>query len=295
MSQNQITDVPCNIHNFINPFDRQGSYILFSEGNPKTHPLVKKSYSPARYLEIKSREELEPIQPNFNPYGDTYLLPFSPLSESRFRNNPIADEFVEYQNIYRYFEKKNIRQQPKSTLICLCMLLAKNYDEKLGGIPMGIKMLATRLGTNSRKITVSIKSLEEMGLIVFHQRRADIDNVTLPCFIEPTRTFVLKFTSLFRKGKTKPKENSEVDTHDSHTTPEQDYENLIIRIADKESMYDGIKENLDAQKPDYYLHSKEGFFWYQNKIYTLKVRLLKLVRQPEVEEVIKVHAYRVLI
>ncbi|MFA0113298.1 hypothetical protein AB4407_06330 [Vibrio sp. 10N.261.46.E11] len=295
MSQNQITDVPCNIHNFINPFDRQGSYILFSEGNPKTHHLVKKSYSPARYLEIKSREELEPIQPNFNPYGDTYLLPFSPLSESRFRNNPIADEFVEYQNIYRYFEKKNIRQQPKSTLICLCMLLAKNYDEKLGGIPMGIKMLATRLGTNSRKITVSIKSLEEMGLIVFHQRRSDIDSVTLPCFIEPTRTFVLKFTSLFRKGKAKPKENSEVGTRDNHTTPEQDYENLIIRIADKESMYDDIKENLDDQKPDYYLHGKEGFFWYQNKIYTLKVRLLKLVRQPEVEEVIKVHAYRVLL
>ncbi|MFA0630146.1 hypothetical protein AB4589_20505, partial [Vibrio sp. 10N.222.49.A3] len=68
-----------------------------------------------------------------------------------------------------------------------------------------------------------------------------------------------------------------------------------IRIADKESMYDDIKENLDAQKPDYYLHGKEGFFWYQNQIYTLKVKLLNLVRQPEVEEVIKVHAYRVLI
>ncbi|WP_367987814.1 hypothetical protein AB2S62_00380 [Vibrio sp. NTOU-M3] len=295
MTPNQITDTTYQLYNFINPFDRQGSYILFSEGHSKTLVIDINRHSPTRYLGIESWEQLESILPGFTPFDDVYLMPFSPLSESRFRNKPIADEFVEYQNIYRYFEEKNIRQQPKSTLICLCMLLAKNYDEKLGGIPMGIKMLATRLGTNSRKITVSIKSLEEMGLIVFHQRRADIDKVTLPCFIEPTSTFVLKFTSLFRKGKTIPKEEPGADTPKIQTTPEQDYDNFIKSIADKESMYDDIEKNLDTQKPDYYLHGKEGFFWYQNQIYTLKVKLLNLVSQPEVEEVIKVHAYRTLL
>ncbi|EHR6582433.1 hypothetical protein KUK75_001549 [Vibrio parahaemolyticus] len=295
MTPNQITDTTYQLHNFINPFDRQDSYILLSGGYSKTLVIDKNRHSPARYLGIKNWEQLKSIWPGFTPFDDAYLMPFSPLSESRFRNKPIADEFVEYQNIYRYFEEKSIRQQPKSTLICLCMLLAKNYDEKLGGIPMGIKMLATRLGTNSRKITVSIKSLEEMGLIVFHQRRADIDKVTLPCFIEPTSTFVLKFTSLFRKGKTIPKEEPEAGTPKIQTAPEQDYDNFIKSIADQESIYDDTEENLTAKKPDYYLHGKEGFFWYQNKIYTLKVRLLNLVRKPKVEEVVKVHAYRALL
>ncbi len=295
MTSNQITDTTHQLYSFINPFDRQGSYILFSEGYSQTLTIDTRRQSPIRYLEIKSWEQLKPILPSFTPHDDTYLLPFSPLSESRFRNNPIADEFVEYQNIYRYFEEKNIRQQPKSTLICLCMLLAKNYDERLGGIPMGIKMLATRLGTNSRKITVSIKSLEDMGLIVFHQRRAKIDKVTLPCFIEPTSTFLLKFTSLFRKGKTIPKVETGVDTPKIQTLPEQNYESVMKIIADKESMYDDIETNLVAQKPDYYLHGKEGFFWYQNQIYTLKVKLLNLVSQPEVKEMIRIHAYRTLL
>ncbi|PAU37236.1 hypothetical protein CKF94_15220 [Vibrio coralliilyticus] len=289
------TNTTHQLHSFINPYDREGHYILFSGGHTEQKNIYRKTHSPHHYLRINDWHELKSVLPNFTPEADTYLLPYSPLSESTLRTNRIEREFIEYQDIYHFFEQQDIRQQRKSTLICLCMLLAENYDINLGGIPRGIKWLAAKLGTNSRKITVSIKSLEEMGLIVFHQKRADIDKVTLPCFIEPTRTFVLKFTSLFRKGKAKPKENSEVGTRNIHTTPEQDYESLMIRIAEKESMYDDIEKNLAAKKPDYYLHGKEGFFWYQNQMYTLKVRLLNLVRQPEVEEVIKVHAYRVLL
>ncbi len=287
----QITDTTHQLFNLINPFDRQGSYVLISAGDSRLLKLDKKCHSPARYLGIKNWDQLETILPGFTPHADTYLLPFGPLSESKFRNKTMRNEFVEYQNIYRYFEKTNIRQQPKSTLICLCMLLAENYDEKLGGIPRGIKWLAAKLGTNSRKITVSIKSLEEMGLVIFHKKRADIDKVTLPCFIEPTQTFVMTFMSLFRKGKTRSREN----TLEAHTTAEQDYENKMSYISQKEFIYDIEKENLEDHKPDYYLYGKKGFFWYQNQIYTLKVSLLTLIGQPEVDEEIKVHVYQILL
>ncbi|BDA01669.1 hypothetical protein KW497_19335 [Vibrio fluvialis] len=278
------------LHNFINPYDREGGYILFSGGYSKEEKIDRKSYSPIRYLMMKDWHELKSILPYFTPYADTYLLPSCPLSESKFRSNVISKDLVEYKNIYNFFEQRDdIGQQRKSTLISLCFLLAENYVFEFGGIPRGIKWLAARLGTNSRKITDCIKSLVKMELIIFHKKRADIDSVTLPCFIEPTRTFLFTFTSLFVEDKTK-EESGEKATH-----REKNYQKRMSIIAKKESIYTSKDESSNTSSIDYYLYGKEGFFWYQNQLYTLKVNLLKLVRDPQVDDAVKVHAYRILL
>ncbi|HFC9448886.1 TPA: hypothetical protein AB5B32_003439, partial [Vibrio cholerae] len=41
------------LHNFINPYDREGGYILFSGGYSKEEKIDRKSYSPIRYLMMK--------------------------------------------------------------------------------------------------------------------------------------------------------------------------------------------------------------------------------------------------
>ncbi len=41
MTPNQITDTTYQLHNFINPFDRQDSYILLSGGYSKTLVIDK--------------------------------------------------------------------------------------------------------------------------------------------------------------------------------------------------------------------------------------------------------------
>lgn len=53
MTPNQITDTTYQLHNFINPFDRQDSYILLSGGYSKTLVIDKNRHSPTRYLGIK--------------------------------------------------------------------------------------------------------------------------------------------------------------------------------------------------------------------------------------------------
>ena len=256
------------LHNFINPFDQFSKYVLFTNGLTEEFTFSRKTHLPNQLYTIQTWKGFKKLEQKFVPSSDGYILPFSPLSKSRVSRKVLPVEFVEYIKIYDYFhsiaKQHKRRQQRMETLITISMLLAENYDLNFNGVPRGIKWIAAKLGTNSRKITHCLHDLAELELIRFHQEKAEKDKITLTCFIELTELFLKTFTSYFRNN-------------------------------DKYQIFQMSAEKLTLQEPNYHLYGKKGHFWFQNQENTLKVRLQQLLRDPEVDAEVKLHVYKVLL
>ncbi len=67
----------------------------------------------------------------------------------------------------------------------------------IGGVPIGGKWIADKLGTNTYKVSDRLKDLEDMNLIRRCSRLSKKDKTKLTGFIELTPFFLLSFTSFF--------------------------------------------------------------------------------------------------
>ncbi|EGQ7640724.1 hypothetical protein DDM60_002393 [Vibrio cholerae] len=272
-SQNNLKETVVSqhpLHNFINPFDRQNEFLVLTDSQKTDGRFTRRQHTPSSLIQLNSWADFQPMTKPFEPNSEIYVLPSHPLSESTRQTHFMGASLVEYDNIYQYIEQKaqelGFRQQRTQNLIIVTMLLAKNFDLMIGGVPIGGKWIADKLGTNTYKVSDRLKDLEDMNLIRRCSRLSKKDKTKLTGFIELTPFFLLNFTSFFSN---------------------KDHINCEQYLASKAATQKG--------ETSYQIYGEKGHFEYKDIIYTLKVRLLELTRNPTVCDQVKVAAYKALL
>lgn len=229
------------IINFINSFDVKGNCYLYHEGEEK---LVSTLLRPDDRKRVNLMKELEEAQtmkqlnetrlfkehPFLKNQKRIILLPYSSISRSHVPTETYSEREINRTNIINTFWKSELElhYDAAEALILVCSFLAKNIDRNTHGLGISQTKIAIVLGMSVRRVSDTLKRLEQLGYVVRHTEKAKRGKLSLGTFIQITEAFSSQFLPP-KKLEEKQKQSSE---HQPQEPPEKRYFQFMGRLND---------------------------------------------------------------
>ncbi|EEX35386.1 MULTISPECIES: hypothetical protein [Vibrio] len=232
------------IINFINSFDVKGNCYLYHEGEEK---LVSTLLRPDDRKRVNLMKELEEAQtmkqlnetrlfkehPFLKNQKRIILLPYSSISRSHVPTETYSEREINRTNIINTFWKSELElhYDAAEALILVCSFLAKNIDRNTHGLGISQTKIAIVLGMSVRRVSDTLKRLEQLGYVVRHTEKAKRGKLSLGTFIQVTEAFSSQFLppkKLEEKSEKKQKQSSE---HQSQEPPEKRYFQFLQSLS----------------------------------------------------------------
>lgn len=255
----------------INPYD---DVVLFHFDSDK-NVIVRECIEHDTYQKaVKKDKDLCPFEVAFSllnwdakPSPFDVIMPQTPLRPFRKPHRYLEKDTIKYGAIIACFENckdekthKLLRYEKREALIALAVFLAEYCNRPLLGVCYTVNELAVCLKMSTRRVSDSIKALNQMGLVTLETRKKG--SISLGSVVLLEKAFFKEFVE-------------ECDTDEA-------IEALRKTNINQKTGEACIPYTLDA------------YFKQLSEIETVKQQLIQLVRDSETHDRIKTIAYRLL-
>ncbi|EMK3318922.1 MarR family transcriptional regulator [Vibrio vulnificus] len=233
------------IINFINSFDVKGNCYLYHEGEEKLVSTLLRPDDRKRISLMKELEEARTIRqlhktrlfkdhPFLKKQKRIILLPYSSISKSYMPTSHYYEREINRTNIINTFwkSKLELHYDAAEASILVCSFLAKNIDRNTHGLGISQSKIAIILGMSVRRVSDTLKRLEQFGYVIRHKEKATRGKLSLGTFIQVTEAFSSQFFAPQKptgESKEKQKQSSE---HQSQELPEKRYFRFLKSLSD---------------------------------------------------------------
>ncbi|ELR8747255.1 MarR family transcriptional regulator [Vibrio aestuarianus] len=233
------------IINFINSFDVKGNCYLYHEGEEKLVSTLLRPDDRKRISLMKELEEARTIRqlhktrlfkdhPFLKKQKRIILLPYSSISKSYMPTSHYSEREINRTNIINTFwkSKLELHYDAAEASILVCSFLAKNIDRNTHGLGISQSKIAIILGMSVRRVSDTLKRLEQFGYVIRHKEKATRGKLSLGTFIQVTEAFSSQFFAPQKptgESKEKQKQSSE---HQSQELPEKRYFRFLKSLSD---------------------------------------------------------------
>ncbi|GAA5648338.1 winged helix-turn-helix transcriptional regulator [Vibrio proteolyticus] len=232
------------IINFINSYDVKGNCYLYHEGEEKLVPILLRPDDRKKVNLMKELEEAQTMKqlnetrlfkehPFLKKQKRIILLPYSSISKSYMPTSHYSERDINRTNIINTFWKSELElhYDAAEASILVCSFLAKNIDRNTHGLGISQSNIAIILGMSVRRVSDTLKRLEQLGYVVRHTEKAKRGKLSLGTFIQVTEAFSSQFLppkKLEEKSEQKQKQSSE---HQSQEPPEKRYFQFLQSLS----------------------------------------------------------------
>ncbi|CAH8195933.1 conserved hypothetical protein [Vibrio aestuarianus] len=251
------------IINFINSFDVKGNCYLYHEGEEKLVSTLLRPDDRKRISLMKELEEARTIRqlhktylckkhPSLARQKWIILLPYAPISRSHMPTETYSEREINQTKIINTFWKSelSLRYEAAEASILVCSFLAKNVDRNTLGLGISKTKMAVILGMSVRRVSDTLKRLEQFGYVIRHKEKAKRGNLSLGTFIQVTGTFSSQFFVPKKPEGESEKEQQKSSEPQSQDTPEKRYFQFLEILSDlRLDLKNFIVKNKDPIPP----------------------------------------------
>ncbi|TOL73751.1 MarR family transcriptional regulator [Vibrio parahaemolyticus] len=233
------------IINFINSYDVKGNCYLYHEGEEKLVPTLLRSDDRKRISLMKELEEARTIRqlhktrlfkdhPFLKKQRRIILLPYSSISKSYMPTSHYSERDINRTNIINTFwkSKLELHYDAAEASILVCSFLAKNIDRNTHGLGISQSKIAIILGMSVRRVSDTLKRLEQFGYVIRHKEKATRGKLSLGTFIQVTEAFSSQFFIPKKPEGESEKKQQKSSESQSQESPEKRYFQFLQSLSD---------------------------------------------------------------
>ncbi|HDM8070192.1 MarR family transcriptional regulator [Vibrio harveyi] len=232
------------IINFINSYDVKGNCYLYHEGEEKLVPILLRPDDRKKVNLMKELEEAQTMKqlnetrlfkehPFLKKQKRIILLPYSSISKSYMPTSHYSERDINRTNIINTFWKSELElhYDAAEASILVCSFLAKNIDRNTHGLGISQTKIAIILGMSVRRVSDTLKRLEQFGYVIRHKEKATRGKLSLGTFIQVTEAFSSQFFIPKKPEGESEKKQQKSSESQSQEPPEKRYFQFLQSLS----------------------------------------------------------------
>lgn len=232
------------IINFINSYDVKGNCYLYHEGEEKLVPILLRPDDRKKVNLMKELEEAQTMKqlnetrlfkehPFLKKQKRIILLPYSSISKSYMPTSHYSERDINRTNIINTFWKSELElhYDAAEASILVCSFLAKNIDRNTHGLGISQNKIAIILGMSVRRVSDTLKRLEQFGYVIRHKEKATRGKLSLGTFIQVTEAFSSQFFIPKKPEGESEKKQQKSSESQSQEPPEKRYFQFLQSLS----------------------------------------------------------------
>lgn len=161
------------------------------------------------------------------------LLPYSSISKSYMPTSHYSERDINRTNIINTFWKSELElhYDAAEASILVCSFLAKNVDRNTHGLGISQSNIAIILGMSIRRVSDTLKRLEQFGYVIRHKEKATRGKLSLGTFIQVTEAFSSQFFIPKKPEGESEKKQQKSSESQSQEPPEKRYFQFLQSLS----------------------------------------------------------------